>query len=350
MRWASASVFPRISSVSSEPQAIAVTQPRVLKRASVMRSSEKRTANCMMSPQTGLLTSTVALAPGSSPALRGFLKWSSTAALYMPAVSQGFRSSATTGRQARRSRSLHHENLCGPAHRFRGDLRVCELRVFSNEMGIFSSTTFANAWLNGGQPTGVTLFETAVRISTVASPASSIRTSFPASFNAAAQTKGKLARVGFSEPTSPTSKNFCPPSASGGAAAKLIALPAMAPAQRWLAFRINERRLLPALDGMDGSPFREISAPVGGPFALRRKSIATGPAPHRRGPSIKGRRHSGPAKCWRKDMPGGIAMSSGPPRSLPRLVLSDAYEKHRKQAPLRRPFRYNPLFAEAARW
>ena len=56
------------------PQAIAVTHPRVLKRASSMRPVETRTASCMMSPQTGFETSTVAVASGSSPALRGFLK------------------------------------------------------------------------------------------------------------------------------------------------------------------------------------------------------------------------------------------------------------------------------------
>src|SRR5262245_65454172 len=73
-------------------------------------------------------------------------------------------------------------------------------------MGILCSMTLASASLKGGQPTGVTESETGVRIRTVASPASSIRTSFPAVFKAVAHTKGKFARVGFSEPQSPTSR------------------------------------------------------------------------------------------------------------------------------------------------
>jgi hypothetical protein len=38
----------------------------------------------------------------------------------------------------------------------------------------------------------------------------------PASFNAAAQANGKLAGVGFSEPTSPIKRNFCPSAALVG--------------------------------------------------------------------------------------------------------------------------------------
>lgn len=78
--------------------------------------------------------------------------------------------------------------------------------------------TFAKASLKGGHPTGVKLFDTAVLIKTVASPASSIFTSLPASFSAAAQANGKLARVGFSEPTSPIKRNFCPSAALVGLA------------------------------------------------------------------------------------------------------------------------------------
>ncbi len=77
-------------------------------------------------------------------------------------------------------------------------------QAFQTKIGILSSATLASASRKGGQPTGVTLFDTAVRISTVASPANSMRTSFPASRSALAQTKGKFARVGFFEPTSPT--------------------------------------------------------------------------------------------------------------------------------------------------
>src|SRR5215472_12652746 len=50
-------------------------------------------------------------------------------------------------------------------------------QALQTKMGILCSTTLAIAWLSGGQPTGVTFAATGVRIRTVASPASSIRTS-----------------------------------------------------------------------------------------------------------------------------------------------------------------------------
>src|SRR5215472_7581486 len=105
-------------------------------------------------------------------------------------------------------------------------------QAFQTKIGILSSTTLASAWLKGGQPTGVTLLETAVRIKTVASPANSIRTSWPASRNAAAQTNGKFARVGFSEPTRSISRNLWPSVAPGSAWAAPKALPAIAAAHK----------------------------------------------------------------------------------------------------------------------
>src|SRR5215831_17754167 len=104
-------------------------------------------------------------------------------------------------------------------------------QALQTKIGILSSMTLASAWLKGGQPTGVTLLETAVRIKTVASPANSIRTSWPASRNAAAQTNGKFARVGFSEPTRSISRNLWLSVAPGSAwAAAPRALPAIAAA------------------------------------------------------------------------------------------------------------------------
>src|SRR5215813_12191393 len=103
--------------------------------------------------------------------------------------------------------------------------------------------TLASARLKGGHPTGVMLLATTVRMSTVASPASSRRTSLPASRKAAAQTNGKLARVGFSDPTSPMSRNFCPSAAwPADVAAEPIAAPAIAPAQRCEPFSRNDLR------------------------------------------------------------------------------------------------------------
>ena len=112
------------------------------------------------------------------------------------------------------------------------------------KIGILRSITLANDSRKGGQPTGVILLATAVRMRTVASPASSMRTSFPACFKAAAHAKGKLALVGFSEPHNPISKNFCPAAASGAAGcATAIAVPAIAPAHTCPAFWRNDLRL-----------------------------------------------------------------------------------------------------------
>jgi hypothetical protein len=70
----SLSSLPWMSSVRRDAEAIAAVQPRQRKRASRMRRSSRIAASCRMSPQTGLLTSTLAVAPGSSPALRGCWK------------------------------------------------------------------------------------------------------------------------------------------------------------------------------------------------------------------------------------------------------------------------------------
>ena len=62
---------------------MAVTQPAALKRAAVTTPFSTRAERRKTSPQAGFSSSTVAVAPASSPAFRGFLKWSSTCALYM---------------------------------------------------------------------------------------------------------------------------------------------------------------------------------------------------------------------------------------------------------------------------
>jgi len=66
--------FPTSISVRSELHAMAATQPWVLKRAAVMRPVLSRTARRRTSPQTGFVTSTVALASKRSPALCGARK------------------------------------------------------------------------------------------------------------------------------------------------------------------------------------------------------------------------------------------------------------------------------------
>jgi hypothetical protein len=69
---------PLSNSVSLEAQAMEVVHPRQRKRACVTLPCSTFTASRKTSPQTGLLTSTDAVAPSNSPTLRGFWKWSST--------------------------------------------------------------------------------------------------------------------------------------------------------------------------------------------------------------------------------------------------------------------------------
>src|SRR5579863_5948701 len=76
-------VLPMTSSVNIEAQATAVTQPCALKRTAAIVPFSTRAARRRTSPHTGFDTSTEALASERSPALRGFLKWSRTAAEYM---------------------------------------------------------------------------------------------------------------------------------------------------------------------------------------------------------------------------------------------------------------------------
>jgi hypothetical protein len=64
--------FPSSISARNDAQAIEVTQPRERKRASAMRPPSIRAASCRISPQAGLDTSTLTVAPGNSPAHRGF--------------------------------------------------------------------------------------------------------------------------------------------------------------------------------------------------------------------------------------------------------------------------------------
>ena len=64
--------FPLNSSVNREAQAIDVVQPLHRNRASAILPFSILTLSRRTSPQTGLLTSTVAVASFSSPAFRGF--------------------------------------------------------------------------------------------------------------------------------------------------------------------------------------------------------------------------------------------------------------------------------------
>ena len=91
----SSMVLPTMSSVRSEALAIAALQPRVRNRAAAIRPFSMRTASRNSSPQTGLVTFTVLVASGRSPALRGCSQCSSTTALYMIRVSQSDRPRAT---------------------------------------------------------------------------------------------------------------------------------------------------------------------------------------------------------------------------------------------------------------
>jgi hypothetical protein len=124
--------------------------------------------------------------------------------------------------------------------------------------------TLANASLKGGHPTGVTLFDTDVLINTVASPANSIRTSLPACFSAAAQTKGKFARVGFSDPTRPTKRNFCPSAVLFGLADS-VALAVIDAAQACAPFFKKSRRFVkgrPPIDEFKNEQSNELSLSV----------------------------------------------------------------------------------------
>ena len=60
----------------TELEAMAATQPWVLKRAAATRPASRRTDRRKMSPQTGLVTSTAAVASERSPALWGLRKCS----------------------------------------------------------------------------------------------------------------------------------------------------------------------------------------------------------------------------------------------------------------------------------
>jgi hypothetical protein len=84
IRLASSNVIPCNRSHRQDEHAIAVTHPRVLNLASLMRPSLTRAANCITSPQAGFSTVTIASGASISPANRGCSKWSSTCAEYMP--------------------------------------------------------------------------------------------------------------------------------------------------------------------------------------------------------------------------------------------------------------------------
>ena len=63
-------------------------QPRQRKRTAVMRPLSRLAESCRTSPQTGLVTSILAVGLRSSPALRGDWKWSRRVAENMGKVSQ----------------------------------------------------------------------------------------------------------------------------------------------------------------------------------------------------------------------------------------------------------------------
>src|SRR5258706_4403439 len=69
---------PATSSVTTDPQAIALTHPLALKRTSEIMPSEIRAANSITSPHAGFSTWTMAVTSGRSPELRGCSKWSNT--------------------------------------------------------------------------------------------------------------------------------------------------------------------------------------------------------------------------------------------------------------------------------
>src|SRR5438105_11988503 len=96
-------LFPIMSSVSREALATAALHPRVRNRAAAIRPLSMRTARCNSSPQTGLLTSTVLVASGRSPTLRGCSQCSSTTALYILRVSQSELAGATRTACVKRS-------------------------------------------------------------------------------------------------------------------------------------------------------------------------------------------------------------------------------------------------------
>lgn len=73
---ASGKLRPVTRSVSTEPVAMDATHPCALKRASATRPSCTRTDNRIVSPQTGLATSTTAVGSARFPALCGFRKCS----------------------------------------------------------------------------------------------------------------------------------------------------------------------------------------------------------------------------------------------------------------------------------
>src|SRR5262249_5425476 len=83
---ASCMVRPCSFSVSNEAHAIEVVHPRQRNFACANRPFSTRAASCTMSPQTGLATSTWAVAQSRVPALRGCSKWSRTAGLNMCAM------------------------------------------------------------------------------------------------------------------------------------------------------------------------------------------------------------------------------------------------------------------------
>jgi len=93
-------------------------QPRQRKRTAAMRPFSSMAESCRTSPQTGLVTSILAVGLGSSPEFRGDWKWSRRVAENMGRVSQRGRRGVegeakkrgtVTRRSQREERRVHRE-------------------------------------------------------------------------------------------------------------------------------------------------------------------------------------------------------------------------------------------------
>ncbi len=79
---ASSTFLPLTSSVIADPHAMAGTHPFARNRMSVIRSPSSLSVSLRTSPQAGFSSCAEASGVSTSPALRGFSKWSSTSGEY----------------------------------------------------------------------------------------------------------------------------------------------------------------------------------------------------------------------------------------------------------------------------
>jgi len=94
-------------------------QPRQRKRTTVMRLCSRMAESCRTSPQTGLVTSILAVGLGSKPALRGDWKWSRRVGENMGRVSQW---GGVVSRERKRESPKERKGL----HRGHGEHREVE--------------------------------------------------------------------------------------------------------------------------------------------------------------------------------------------------------------------------------